>query len=172
MFADVGHFDQVGVEPFHLGRFAERPQVHVRRAGRHDDAGQLLGYDLLSHQRLAGVGTHVLVCDRANDAWQVGHLGSRLFNVDIASDILAAPTDKYTDSRHDALPFHHKVSINAERASVDSHGQPNQVGKIIDRHVMMRTMTAVDVGLFHIEIHVTHRAGHDDAVGPVLSCIR
>ena len=133
VLADVGHLDQVGIEPLRCGRLAEGLQVHVRRAGGDDDAGQPLGGDLLANQRLARVGAHVLVGRRADHAGQLGGRGRGLLHVDVAGDVLAAPADKYADPRHAFLPFHHKMPVDAQRPLVEAQGQAHQVGKIIHR---------------------------------------
>ena len=98
VLADVGHFDQVGIQPFHGGRLAEGAQVHVRRAGGHDHAGELFRGDLLADERLARFGAHVFVGHRAGHARQLGDRGGRPLDIDGAGDVLAAPTDKYADS--------------------------------------------------------------------------
>ena len=50
-----------GLSPARLAGRAEGLLVHVRRAGRDDDAGELVLLDGLAHQLLARVGAHVLV---------------------------------------------------------------------------------------------------------------
>ena len=106
LFADVGHFDQVGIQTFLLGRLAEGVEVHVRRAGGHDDAGEMLGGDLLANRGLAGFRTHVLAGHGAGDARQLAGRGRDLFDIDGAGDVLAAPTNKYADSGHGSLLLH------------------------------------------------------------------
>ncbi len=106
MLADIGHFDQIGVQALHRGRFAEGPQVHVGRAGSHNDAGQAFLGDLPPHQRLAGIGAHIFVGDRADDARRGADLGRRLLHVDVAGDVIAAPTNKDADPCHDDPPLY------------------------------------------------------------------
>ncbi len=169
MLADIGHFDQIGIQSLQGGRFAKGPQVHVGRTGSHDDAGQPFGDDFPANERLPRIGAHVLVGDRARDAGQLGDLRGRLLHVDVAGDVLAAPANKNADPCHAGLSFHYKVSIDAQRAFVQADGQANQIGKIIHRQIVAAAVAALDVGLFHVEIDVAHRAGDHDAVGAVLA---
>jgi len=100
VLADVRHLDQVRIQARVLRRFAERLQVHVRRAGGDHDAVQLLGGDRVTDQLLARIGTHVLVDPRATHARQVGRLFRHALHVDIAGDVLATPAGEYADPSH------------------------------------------------------------------------
>ena len=100
VFADVRHLDQVRIQARMLRRFAERLQVHVRRAGGDHDAIQSLAGDRIADQLLARIGAHVLVDPRAAHARQLGRLFRHALHVDIASDVLATPAREYADPSH------------------------------------------------------------------------
>jgi len=68
MLADIRHLAQVGVQPRLRAGPPERGLVHVRRAGAHDDAVELvLLYGVLDHG-LPRVGAHVFVVNAVHDA--------------------------------------------------------------------------------------------------------
>ena len=68
VLADVDHLEEEGVQARLRRRVAERVLVQERRAGRHDDPVELVLADVLLDQLLAGVGAHVLVVARDDDA--------------------------------------------------------------------------------------------------------
>ena len=81
VLADVGHFDEVGIQALLLRRLAERAEVHVRRTGGDDHAREPFGRDLLPHEGLSRLRAHVLAGGRAGHARQLpgggGHLLER-----------------------------------------------------------------------------------------------
>ena len=64
VLADVGHLQQVGVQAGVLAGAAEGLFVQVRRAGRHDHAGQPFLLDVILDQLLAERRAHELVVAR------------------------------------------------------------------------------------------------------------
>ena len=54
LLANIGHFHEIRVQPFLFGRLAEGAEVHVRRAGGDDDAGEALVGDFPAYRGLPG----------------------------------------------------------------------------------------------------------------------
>ncbi len=97
VLADVGHLDQVGIDPGLFRGLAEGLQVHVRRAGSDDDGGEAELLDFLQNHLLPRFGAHVLVIDGTINTADAGDLFGDLFAVDRPGDVLAAPTSKNAD---------------------------------------------------------------------------
>ena len=100
LLANVGHFEQVGIQARGGHRAPEGFQMHVRRAGGHHHAIQLLGRDLVANHRLPRVRAHVLVVLRRSHAGQLGAGVHHFLDIHRARDILAAPAHENADPGH------------------------------------------------------------------------
>ncbi len=105
VLANVGHLHQVGIQTGSLGGLAKGLQVHVRRAGSHHHAIQVLGGDLLPDDVLSRIGAQVFVIDRTDDAWKGRYPLADLVHVYRARYVLTAPAGKYADSGHINVPI-------------------------------------------------------------------
>ena len=103
LLADVGHLDEVGVDPRRLQGFAEGRLVHPGAAGGHDHAIQTLRLDVLDDHLLPGVGAHVLV--------RLGYGHPRLLQRElghgVAVDHLGDVGAAVADIDADLVFFHH-----------------------------------------------------------------
>ncbi len=131
MLADVGHLHQVGIDAGAFSGLAESLQVHVRGAGGHHDAVEPFAGNLFAQQRLAGIGAHVLVIQRATHArnlrqrvplpWPHRPCG-RCSRRTSKGRRLCGPRDL------------HEMTVDTQFLWRETHRQADQVGKIVDRH--------------------------------------
>ena len=105
LLADVRHFDQIRIEARVFRRFAERLQVHMRRAARDDDAGEPEFLDLFGDHILTRLGTHILIIQAAVNAGELSHGIRHCVAIHVAGDVLAAPTRKNANLRHLIVSF-------------------------------------------------------------------
>ncbi len=117
MLADVGHFDQVGIQARRSHGSPEGLQMHVRRAGGHHHAVQFLGRDLLADHRLARVRAHVLVVLRAAHA---GHLGAPRPRLSATSTVRAM----FSPHQHTKTPIRDISSCLPPRSAGPSPTRP------------------------------------------------
>ena len=118
VLADVGHLQQVGVEPGIGGRLAEGRLVHRGRAGRDDGPRDAVLLDVLLDQVLAGVRAHVLVLARDGDVGLFGRPARDLCDVDLAGDVGAAVADVDAD----LLFWHRPLLLAAQAGTAASTG--------------------------------------------------
>ena len=90
VLADVHHLEVEGIQPALCHGVAEGVLVKEGRAGRHHDPVELVVPNVLLDQLLPGIGAHVLIIARDDDAVQRGDILRQGLHVHRARDVRAA----------------------------------------------------------------------------------
>jgi hypothetical protein len=164
MLADVGHFDQVGVQA-RVARACGRSSGACAASTRPPPRRQpLFGHDLLADHRLPRVRAHVLVMLRATHAGQLGFLHH--FSTSTVRAMFSPHQHTKTPIRDISSCLHHEVPIDPHsRASGRAPCRPRPTGS--KSAVELRRAKRFDRRLLHVQVHVAHGAGHHQAVGAV-----
>jgi hypothetical protein len=87
LVADIGHLEQVFIEPFTFQYLAKDGLVRPGRTGRHHHLVNHPVLDILADDFLSGIGTHEQILSRHSDIRQGFGMFADLFNIDDAADI-------------------------------------------------------------------------------------
>jgi hypothetical protein len=93
VLADVGHFQEVGVQAHSLKGCPESSLVHSRRAGSHDYPVHTQLTDIVADRLLAGVGAGVFVGAHYPHTFQLPRVGGYRLHIHSCRDVGSAIAD-------------------------------------------------------------------------------